>query len=153
MGHNGPSLGAIGSAGTGWTDVHGQFVIDGLSEGSYSVAAGGGVCLHGPSDPARKVDPGSAPVELRVTKGMSLSGRLVDPRGRPVQTQGLQAGLVNGGWSEVSWTRVDDREGRLVIAGLRPGRVRVSMWREQEHVMIGEADAPGTDVTLVVPDK
>ena len=47
---------------------------------------------------------------------------------------------------------MDDREGRFLLAGLRVGRVRLSLWRDGVSVDLGEVEAPGKGLKIVVPD-
>lgn len=141
-----------GTSGSTYTDVHGQFVIDGLTEAAYSVTAGGAEGPHAPAEPQRGVKPEGEPLDLKMTPGASVSGRLVDPRGKPVQTQTLQAMRLGGHVGDLAWTRVDHAEGRFLLVGLRSGRARLLLFRDGVSVELGEVEVPATGLTIVVPD-
>jgi hypothetical protein len=144
-------LSAPGAVAYAYTDVHGQFVLDGLTSERYRVAAGGAGGAHAAGDPLRGVPPGEE-VELTLAANAPLSGRLVDPRGNPVQTQTLQASGLLGNMADQSSTRVDDRDGRFLISGLRAGRVVLYLYRDGKSVALGEFTAPGQNLKVVVPD-
>jgi hypothetical protein len=140
-----------GRSATSFTDAQGQFVLEGLTAERYSLAAGGGGSAFAPAEPMVGIAPGGDAIEVRALKGVTLSGRLVDPRGKAVQTQTLQASGP-GGMAGVAWTRVDHHQGLFLLPGLRTARYRLGLYRDAKYVDLGDFDAPGTDVKVVVPD-
>jgi hypothetical protein len=116
------------------------------------VAAGGGGSTYVRAEDAGMVQVGREDVVLRVRLGAILSGRLVDPRGKPVRTIGLHATSQDGDLTGWASERVDDAEGRFTLTGLRAGAQRLWLYRGSSRVDLAEATAPGTDVVITVPD-
>jgi hypothetical protein len=137
-----------------YTGAGGEFLLDGLTADRYSIAAGGGGSRHAAGDARQGVARGESGVEVTVAEAAPLSGRLVDPRGNPVQAQTLQTSGVSGipNPANVSSTRVDDREGRFLVPGVRRGRVALYLYRDGKSVALGEFDAPAKDLKVLVPD-
>ena len=103
-------------------DTEGNFALEGLSPGTWRVVLTKGV----PASERRvshevTVDRGSSEVfvELRFEPGFSLSGQVLDT-GEPLS--GARLGVAGQS------TRTD-REGRFVLNGLKPGRLRLRISR------------------------
>jgi|GEM_PF-7082109 len=141
-----------GSAGVGHTDDTGRFVIEGLTAERYEVAAGGGGSRYAPSAVLHDVPSGSDDLDLQVKVGSSISGRLVDPRGAGVQVLTLVAAGLDAPALCASRTRVDDRDGTFLIAGLPRGRARLSLDHGGRSVDLGEVEVPADRLRVIVPD-
>jgi hypothetical protein len=148
------AAGSPGAVAYAYTDADGRFVVDGLTAASYTLSAGGGSSQHAAGEVRAGVPYGTSGLELTVAEGVTISGRLVDPRGEPVQALTLQAwglgGVANP--TNFSTTRVDDRNGLFLIPGVRRGRVSLMLYRDGKSVPLGEFDAPAQDLKVVVPD-
>ncbi|HKE28626.1 MAG TPA: carboxypeptidase-like regulatory domain-containing protein [Bryobacteraceae bacterium] len=66
-------------------------------------------------------------VTLKLVPGGSISGRVFDSRGEPVESISVQG---EGGWSELRMVRTDD-SGHYRLSGLLPGKYRVRAAPEQ----------------------
>jgi RNA polymerase sigma-70 factor (ECF subfamily) len=128
------------------TDADGRFTLTGIDDRPYHVEAGGD-----PSDFIRgrtdgTVSAGATDVELRLERGASISGRLVDAKGEAMRSGWVQA--------ERSGTPVlVDKDGRFTLRALKPGRYTLYAQIGQRIVELGEAQAPSDSLTLTVKDE
>ena len=139
-----------GASWTAYTKQGGKFMLNGLGDHTFRLVAGGGesgmVCAGEVSD----IRIGTKDVELAVSRGAALTGRLIDAQGRPVKTHYLAAlptSAQNG-----AWTRVSDDEGRFTLRGLPKGKVQLGCYVGDEYVKLGEFDAPAKDVEVKLPE-
>jgi hypothetical protein len=147
---------AAGVQGGGWvayTDAAGAFVLDPLGDHAFKLTAGGASSGFVNAGSLRDVRPGRTDAVLRVRKGVAFTGRLVDAEGKPVRTHLLSAAPAVPDGEISSTTKIDGEDGRFVFRGVRAGRVRVSCFVGESFVVIGEVEAPATDVQLVLPAR
>lgn len=107
------------------------------------------------SVPRTTVDPRTqqGPLTIRLTRAMSISGRLVRADGTAVAGEWLRAfPASNNGplaFSESACQGESGQDGAFRIDGLRAGRMRVGLWSSTgEEIVATEADAGATDVVL-----
>lgn len=133
----------------GWSDweseetgADGRFLVEGLRAGRYkvSVTADGEPGTEDPTE-VEVAEGGEASVEIRLVRGGTLVGAVVDESGQPVARVSVRA----SGGKRWSWGGNDHSEtrddGSFEIAGLRPGSYRVTASRERWWG--GELRAPG----------
>jgi hypothetical protein len=131
------------------TQEDGTFSADGLLDAPYEVEAGGGTSGY-LGVTAHEVRPGRTDLALRVVEGLDLVGTLIDARGEPVSAQSLQA---DDGMHIIAmrpYVQVGP-DGRFRLRGLAPGKVRLSIKRDEQWVALGEVTAPATDLRVLVP--
>lgn len=78
------------------------------------------------------VEPPAEDLEIELDSGVRVTGRVLDPSGRPVpaahvRLRGESVIQTSGGSSTHSYSRaeISDEDGRFDVAGLTPGRLRV----------------------------
>ncbi len=126
--------GAAVIASTSLTDVHqqvtgsdGTFAFHGLSAAAYDVVARGGR-LASQAVRATLGDRERVEVDL-VALDSSIAGTVVDPSGAPIAGANVSA-IREGGLAVTSFARdVTDPHGRFDLAGLEPGRYRITASR------------------------
>lgn len=133
----------------GWTDwenertgADGRFEMVGVRAGRYKVSA------SPDSEPATEdpveveiPDGGDATVEIRLVRGGSVVGSVVDETGQPVARVNVRArGGKRWSWGENDSSQTLD-DGSFEIKALRPGKYRVVASREVWWA--GELRAPG----------
>jgi hypothetical protein len=91
-----------------------------------------------------------ATVEIRVTKGARLAGRLLDAAGRPVTGGTLEATPESNPAAAVGASLAAD--GSFTFDGLPPGRVALHLRREDARVPVGTFDAPGEGIEARLAD-
>jgi hypothetical protein len=69
----------------------------------------------------------SAPIELRLERGVRVPGRVLDPAGAPVWGAWVSVGYTP--WSEERLQTYSDREGRFVLEHVPSGAQRFWSWR------------------------
>jgi hypothetical protein len=123
-------------------DAEGRFTVPDLEPGEYRVRAT--AAGHAPSTQIEVVvgEPGSAsaPLELRLSRGGKLVGRLVEATadGAPIagarvsiegMTEGASVapGVVNA---------ITDEQGRFELTGIAPGMRSISLGAHQHHMRI-----------------
>ena len=117
---------AIDDRGEGVSDAAGAFAIGGLKPGLYrlTVRAPG----HGMAD--REAEPGGEPIDIVLETAGSVTGLVVDERGRPVETFRVSARIPprpqgpGGGRMMIGPPRVEPvsaADGRFVIDDVPPG--------------------------------
>ena len=143
-----------GSGMVAYTDAQGRFRIRGLADHAFTVVAGGGVdSAFAGGEPRRGVRLGAADLVLRVRRGVEMRGRLVDGQGRGFKTHYLTAHALAGPGGVSSWTRVEAEDGSFVLRGVVPGRVRLSCFRGESFVDLGEFTAPAEGLVVEVPSR
>ncbi len=84
--------GTIGSRGSGTSAKTGEFLIEGLAEGIYTVR----VEVQGfESQPAQRVEAGDTNVLIELFEQASVSGRVLDPQGNPMTNFTCKVRAVN----------------------------------------------------------
>ena len=86
---------------------------------------------------------------LRVCRGVSFSGRLVDRQGRGVACR-LEFWQIHGGGGRSGSCRDTTAEGRFSYRSVRPGRVRLVAIVSGVKIDLGEFTAPAEDVVIIV---
>ncbi len=131
------------------SDAQGQFSLEGLEVGRYALWADGplGTALR------QNVDTGSEGVELRMGKGITLSGRLIDEDG-----QSITGALVTALFVEHSrfFDTLSDTEGRWRLGPLPEGDYNLVFAKEgllPEHVKVRHALSREQEVTLHRPQR
>jgi RNA polymerase sigma factor (sigma-70 family) len=138
----------VGIAGVAKTAADGTFAIAGLEDRAYTIAAGGEGGAFAPAVAPTPVRSGDPAVEIRVTEGATLEGRLVDDAGKPIKADLLyarQPGPVP--------TRAEARpgeDGRFHLFGFAAGKVGLRALVGVRDVDLGGFDAPATNLEIVV---
>jgi uncharacterized GH25 family protein len=150
---DGGNAGEPGSWAQARTGDSGEFTLEGLGEFKFRLTAGGQNTEWRPSQAAETYESGATGVVLKTGPGATLSGKLVDARGVAIRTQWLRAvpeasdaRSVQGGYARPA------EDGTFTIKGLAPGKVKLSCMYGNKMVELGSFEAPGTDVTVTVPD-
>lgn len=132
-----PQGGRGGNVPPTFTGTDGTYRIDGLEPGEYRVQVspdwhGMANILPATSDP---VAAGAEGVRITVTPGLSISGRLVGPDGKPVPRVSVSARPETKGPGGISRSAQSGGEGVFTITGLREG----------PHTLVVQADwnSPG----------
>jgi len=145
-----PTRDAPGATSFAYTLFDGAFALEGLGDFEYRVAAGGGTTKFAPATTLESVAAGATGVEVRVTTGSQLRGRLLDANGEPLKVKLLGAWPVEG-IKYTTRTRVDSDDGAFVLSGLPAGRVSVYALVDGTYVGLGEHTVPAENVELRVP--
>ena len=119
------------------TDSQGQFTVDGVAHGKYTVSAnvsgrGYYVMLYDgqPNDDAAdtvSVEPGASvgKIDFALRIGGTISGRVTDAKtGLPMSGVSIEALSLNGGYLSSE----TDSNGHYIILGLAPGRDRLQAY-------------------------
>ncbi len=144
--------GTQGAVAFAYTDKDGAFIIEGLGEFTYQVAAGGGQSSWRVKMPLRGVKYGSKGQVLEVLPGEVFAGKLLDADGKPVKAPYLtatQPGLLQ----QEAYTRVESADGSFSIRGLPPGTFNVAVVINDQRIELGAFDVPAKDVELRLPRR
>lgn len=116
------SAGRFGAQPTARTDPEGAFVLAGLEPLTYHVSASG----RGFGRTEVDVEPGSDPIELVLEPAGTLTGKVVDDRGDPVDSFRVvaRAGEEGRPWAYNSF---DATDGRFVLESVEAGSYVVSV--------------------------
>lgn len=127
------------------TGPDGRFELRGLPEGARALVR---TLRNGLVDDIRRdVAVGTADLRLVVKPGLRATGRALDAAGRPLADTAVRVVLIEDE-QRAGYARTDD-EGRFELAGLVPGRYRVSVAPEGKgYVECGELAAGDTGVEL-----
>ncbi len=140
------------------SDSEGAFTIRGLPAGKVQMQAwsssGSGGSTQTTLDPPLAAGEKRQGVEIRIARGVEVSGTLVDADGKPVSGQWLSASAMGGGarWSAGTSTKSD---GSFVLKGVAKGKVQMNLsvaidTGYGESVVVGDPiDAPASGVRLV----
>jgi len=143
--------GEAGNRATAYTGPGGTFALEGLRDYAYRVRAGGGkASAFRSGDAVEGVRPNGDPVVLRVRRGVTFSGRLVDAEGRAVKTN---VSAHQEDEAVAPWAPVRDEKGNFTLTGLAPGELTLHAFLNRRYVKLGEFTAPATDVEVVVPPR
>ena len=130
----------------GQTRPDGSFTLAGLGDGPYHVQANanfGGRSFR-PAQ-AENVAVGTKDLVLTLEAGLSITGAVFDPDGRPVSQLQIQATPVDsqGGKAQGS-SAMTDQEGKFAIAGLAPGdyRLEVPQWGGPNQAWVIDGTTP-----------
>jgi hypothetical protein len=121
-------------------------VLRGLAVGPYTLRAGGAPSDFIATDVPDPVTPGAGAVEIRVVRGVTLSGRLVDAKGAPIR-----GGLVQV--TRHGERAVSDETGRFTIRALASGRFPLFAQIGSRIVVLGEVDVPGDGLEFTIRDE
>jgi hypothetical protein len=134
-----------------YTQEGGAFSVDGLGDFEFTVEAGGGLSGFLAPEPRRAIRPGTTDLVLEVVLGAEVTGTLVGSDGEPVSTPSLSGddGARVGAMRPYCQVGSD---GRFVLRGLRPGRVRLAATIGGTFLPLGEVDAPASDLRVNVPE-
>ena len=125
------------------TEVAGQdgtFRLEGFVPGEWELrvnAAG-----YGGTDAIRFTIPAERPLEITLTRGASVSGRVLDPSGVAVHGAQILAEVTDGNLGSAFWNgnRSTDENGAFEVTGLRPVSTRIrataSGWAPSESVEV-----------------
>jgi hypothetical protein len=91
----------------------------------------------------------AADVEVRVARGVFLSGRLVDEAGRPVATGYLEARPVPPAVGTAHWVNAGP-DGRFHFLGVPAGTVELRARLGEKTVLLGRFTAPADDLEVQV---
>jgi RNA polymerase sigma factor (sigma-70 family) len=130
------------------TDAEGRFTLSGLADTNYQLFAGGNASDFVQTQVEKRFAPGSTGVEIRVERGVSIAGRVVDAKG--VALKGGVVDVRGQGDSEVAPI---DEQGRFAIRGLKPGTHRISALLGKRTIDLGEVQAPADGLVLTVRDE
>ena len=164
---------AAGIAALALTDTDGRFVLRGLLEGGFRLAAGGGDSPWRPTTLEGTVAAGTTDLRVVVQPGEVLSGTVRDGEGRPMadcllwavpdpeplRTGNMFTRMVLGmrcSSSPGTPVAATDEEGRFRFTGLAEGEVRLRLQRLLPDGGVAPAGAlrpdrvrvPGTDVVV-----
>jgi RNA polymerase sigma-70 factor (ECF subfamily) len=128
------------------TDADGRFVLTGIDDRPYRVEAGGDPSEFIEARTEKTYSPGATDVEIRLERGVAVSGRLVDAKG-----EALKAGFVEA-TRQGSPVSVD-KEGRFTIRALKPGRYPLFAQIGQRIVDLGEVQAPSDSLQFTIKDE
>jgi len=152
-GATGPSAGGGDQPGRGgWaaTREDGTFTLEGLGEFKFRLTAGGQSSDYAPTAHPEEQAVGATGVEIRVKRGVTFSGRLLDAAAKPIKGANVQASSEGGGGS---WAQTD-QDGRFTVKGIPAGKVTVRAWLAvRGMVELGAQEAPASNVDLTVPEK
>lgn len=146
--------GSAGSAGSG-LDPQGRFVLDGIPEDVTVRVEVQSFARSGVSQAPAVVEgvrPGTEDLVVRLGRGLSISGVVVDHEGRPVARCMVAGNGARG--PPRSTVRVQTAEdGTWMLAGLQPGRYVVHLQAPAGSAAPPpqEIDAPATGVRFVLP--
>ncbi len=132
------------------TDGEGRFVVEGLDEGAaYTLEARHELFAPGRSE---RTAGGAQGVLVRLGRGRSLRGRVVDADGRPAAAYTLALARKRGlAFDVVRTLAIVDAEGRFAVEGLEPGRYRIvatGLGRAPSAALDAEAPADGLELRL-----
>jgi len=118
------------------TKMDGQFAIDGLAANTYVVKLRAVADRDGPGHEAATVTlaPGQHVEDLELVftggDGLTISGRVTNTDGEPVQGALLNASFVSGE-SDSRCEAITGSDGRYILSGLSAGPHWVNLWHEQ----------------------
>jgi protocatechuate 3,4-dioxygenase beta subunit len=124
------------------TDPQGAFVLEGLLEGNYSVAASDGD--HAPAA-VRPVHTGAAPIKFVLTNGATLAGRVTDERtGAPIPAISVVLSERRGPLVTrvVRTATIFDADGRYVVRHIASGKYLATVSAE------GYAPSPEREIAI-----
>lgn len=126
------------------TDEEGRFVLGRLAEGEVELDMGLGAHLL-PTPERVRVAAGETVrgVELRVTTGLAVSGRVLDSKGEPIRLARVDCHPCSGVASDQA-----DFDGLYSIQGLRPGRITLYAGQDGYVGTRAETEVGPGDVTL-----
>jgi Carboxypeptidase regulatory-like domain len=133
------------------TDVEGRFRFSHVPAGTQTLTA------QAPGRAPKLADvvvqEGMKPVEFRLAPGHVIRGRLVDPKGKPLDGVNVQA-MNWKGHSSLDWTTKTDAQGRFIWSSAPPEPVLLTLTR-LGFTMISQrefqADTSETTVTMYPP--
>ncbi len=135
---------------SGWTDHEGKFTAGGLLAGSYriEVAQWGGPNQGYVIDPPLTAAAGTTGLRIVVSKGISITGSVLDDAGRAVDNVSVHASSKKGG-HRPGQTKSD---GTFEIAGLQAGETYTVQAQAQGRVnaQADEVVAGSKDLRLVL---
>ena len=145
--------GAKGSYGYTYTQPNGRFTLNGLGDYAFRIAAGGAGSGFISADLADGIRPGATGVVIKVKRGVSLSGKLLDANGDPVKTHLVTAVPVGVLGALSAWTAIKGDDGVFHFAGVPEGKVRILAYIGSKQVTVGEVTAPAKDLVLKLPEE
>ncbi|MFP2928607.1 carboxypeptidase regulatory-like domain-containing protein [Pyxidicoccus sp. 3LG] len=128
------------------TNAQGSVHFGGLVPGSYIVKARAPGYLNSEPVPVEAWREDAVPVTLTLREGLTLSGRVRDARGAPVDQ--AEVGVLEEGTS-VGSARTDS-QGRFTLSGLVPGRLRLRVEKFGHPTRDAEVVVPATSVELLL---
>lgn len=134
-------------------DTEGQFAVEGLSPGTYTLRA----AAHGLAPAAMRVEVAPkardvGPVEVTLGPGARLEGQVVRTGGAPVE--GARVTVEGGAYGASLDTLYDgltDASGRFSVEGLAPGEVSLSVSARGHHTRIVNGVRVGPGVPPAPP--
>ncbi|MCP3138071.1 carboxypeptidase-like regulatory domain-containing protein [Pyxidicoccus sp. QH1ED-7-1] len=127
-------------------DAQGRVHFGGLVPGSYIVQARAPGHITSAPLPVEAWTEDAAPITLVLREGLTLSGRVRDDRGMPVNE--AEVGVLEEG-TAVSSARTD-AEGRFTLSGLVPGRLRLRVEKFGHRTRDAEVLVPASSVELLL---
>jgi RNA polymerase sigma factor (sigma-70 family) len=131
------------------TRPDGTFTLETLADAAFRVTVGGRNSDLLPAE--QDVLAGATGVEIRAARGLALSGRLLDPEGRPVPAAKL---TVTEGPTAARgrWTRTA-ADGTFALRGLPPGAVVLQAAIEERTADLGSLEPPAAGLELRLPSR
>lgn len=131
-------------------DATGRFSTEGLEPGTYQLDAKS-AALVGKTSPVRLTLGDLADVVVKVQPGLSVSGRITDTKGAPIEGAEVTVGLSVSITGTKGLSAVTDKEGRYNLEGVAPGQPALNASKDGFATAarpISVVDKPLTDVDL-----
>ncbi|WP_165232620.1 sigma-70 family RNA polymerase sigma factor [Aquisphaera insulae] len=130
------------------SDAEGRFRFGHVPTGTQTIEARAGG--KSPSQVSINVEPGMTRVEIRLSPGHKVIGRVVDPRGKPIEGVTINA-TDSTGHIPLGWSGTSDADGRFTWDSAPAGPVYLDLAREGyiRHVR-RECQPNGPEITLTM---
>jgi RNA polymerase sigma factor (sigma-70 family) len=131
------------------TDTHGRFTTVGIDPGRYNVTATKGTLVGKLADPVAVGIASAADVTIRISEGLSISGRVTDQNGNALSKAKVTVRTERFKFRPNDPSAMTDSNGKYRVTGLFPGAniaIATAMKHADSALNVVLAEASATDV-------